>query len=165
MQYEISNPFIGTENYNCFACAPHNSIGLQLRFERDADTVRASWQPSADYQGYSQIVHGGIQATLLDEVASWTIFTLCGVAGLTQQMHIEYEQALPLNAGIITAVGTVQERTKRTVSIACHLCIGDAIYTRSTAEFRIIPSQLATRSFSFPDPASFHAQHPDTLQQ
>lgn len=163
MSYQITNPFIGTENYNCFACAPHNAVGLKLRFERDGDTVRAHWQPSVDYQGYSQIVHGGIQATLLDEVASWTIFALCGVAGLTQRMHIDYEQALPLNAGVITAVGTVSERTARTVTVEGHLCISDAVCTRSTVEFRIVPSKLASRSFGFPDPASFHTQRPNTL--
>lgn len=161
MRYDISNPFVGTENYNCFACAPHNSIGLKLRFTREGDTVQAYWHPSADYQGYNHIVHGGIQATLLDEVASWAIFVLCDVAGVTQRISIDYEQALPLNQGVITAVATISERTSRKVTVESCLRLGTTTYTRSIADFRIVPTQLAKRSFGFPDPDSFHIQRPD----
>lgn len=158
MRYPITNPFVGTDDYHCFACAPHHPTGLQLRFERHGDEVHARWQPSRMHQGYSAVVHGGIQATLLDEVSSWAIFVLCGVAAVTQRISVEYEQALPLNAGEVVAIGAIAERTARLITVESRLCIGPTQYTHATARFRVLPELVARRTFGFPDPQRFHDQ-------
>gem|GEM_PF-4431615 len=51
---------------NCFACSPRNRYGLKLIFFRTE-------------QG---IAHGGIVATLLDEVAAWALIAHAGNPGL-----------------------------------------------------------------------------------
>ena len=63
---KIRNPYIGleAEGYNCFACAPHNPYGLKMEFYEDGDDVVCYWTPRAEYQGWVQTLHGGIQATL-----------------------------------------------------------------------------------------------------
>ena len=156
MHYEVNNPFVGTENYRCFGCAPHHPNGLRLRFERDGQQVRARWRPSAEYQGYSAIVHGGIQATLLDEVSSWAIFVLCGVAAVTRRISVEYERALPINAPEVVVVASVADRSARVITVDAQLRIDDTRYARASVGFRVLPKRLAERDFGFPDPQRFH---------
>lgn len=70
---KIVNPWKGMAGYNCFGCAPDNPAGFHLEFFEDGDDIVTFWQPSAPYQGWEGIVHGGIQALLLDEVCGWVV--------------------------------------------------------------------------------------------
>jgi uncharacterized protein (TIGR00369 family) len=57
--------------HSCFVCGKSNPIGLKLRSETDGRVVRARFVPSAEHVGFKETVHGGIIATLLDEVMVW----------------------------------------------------------------------------------------------
>jgi len=59
--------------YQCFGCAPHNHNGLQMSFAEDGEYVVSEWEPKDYFQGYYNVLHGGIQATLMDEIASWLV--------------------------------------------------------------------------------------------
>ena len=60
----------------CFVCGKDNPIGLKLRFDWDGKTARAEFTPTELYQGWQGVVHGGIIAVMLDEVAAWAIGSL-----------------------------------------------------------------------------------------
>lgn len=56
---------------HCFVCGVENPRGLQLSFYQDRPgEVSAETTVREDYQGYPGIVHGGIVAAMLDEIAS-----------------------------------------------------------------------------------------------
>ena len=50
----------------CFACGRDNPIGLKLCFESLAEGVRADLIPIREYQGFADLLHGGIISTLLE---------------------------------------------------------------------------------------------------
>ncbi|HSQ59356.1 MAG TPA: PaaI family thioesterase, partial [Acidobacteriota bacterium] len=53
----------------CFCCGPENPIGLKLTFEETSEgRMRTLWTPRKEHQGFKDIVHGGLVATVLDEV-------------------------------------------------------------------------------------------------
>ena len=53
----------------CFVCGKRNGDGLQLDFELVGEGgVRTEFTLPKRYQGWKDIVHGGIIATILDEV-------------------------------------------------------------------------------------------------
>lgn len=55
---------------NCFACGIANPIGLKIRFYNlGPGEVEAHYTVPATFQGYPGIVHGGIVAAMLDEIA------------------------------------------------------------------------------------------------
>lgn len=60
---------------SCFVCGTENSSGLDLEFETDGTIVRTRFVPRPEHVGFKGIVHGGIVATLLDEIMVWA----CGV--------------------------------------------------------------------------------------
>ncbi|UCZ56082.1 UbiX family flavin prenyltransferase [Desulfurispirillum indicum] len=53
----------------CFACGQHNTVGLQLQFEVDAQELQsqAGLRLSKAFASYDGIIHGGILSTVLDE--------------------------------------------------------------------------------------------------
>jgi len=51
----------------CIGCGQNNPIGLKLNFKWDGKTARAEFTPTKFYQGWPDIVHGGIITTMLDE--------------------------------------------------------------------------------------------------
>lgn len=56
---------------SCFVCGERNGSGLKLRFETDGKIVHARFMPRAEHIGFKQTVHGGIIATVLDEIMVW----------------------------------------------------------------------------------------------
>ena len=79
---KIRNPFDADQNM-CFGCGPNNHAGLRLTFEEDESKLYASWEPEACFQGYINVLHGGIIATLLDEAGAWCIYVKAGTSGVT----------------------------------------------------------------------------------
>ncbi len=58
----------------CFGCSPHNARGLQLEFEElGPGEIRSSYAAEADLDGAPGVVHGGVQAALLDEMTGIAI--------------------------------------------------------------------------------------------
>jgi uncharacterized protein (TIGR00369 family) len=57
--------------HSCFVCGESNKFGLNLRFETDGNIVRTHFTPRPEHVGFKQVVHGGIAATLLDEIMVW----------------------------------------------------------------------------------------------
>jgi hypothetical protein len=56
---------------SCFVCGEANPAGLRQRFETDGRVVRARFTPRPEHAGFTGVVHGGILATLLDEIMVW----------------------------------------------------------------------------------------------
>lgn len=54
----------------CFGCGKKNSRGLKLKFavSDDEQTIRCRWTPAKEFQGYADILHGGIISLILDEM-------------------------------------------------------------------------------------------------
>ena len=53
----------------CFVCGKRNGDGLQLDFELiGEDRLRTEFTPPKRFQGWKDVLHGGIIATILDEV-------------------------------------------------------------------------------------------------
>ncbi|MFQ5997442.1 MAG: beta-phosphoglucomutase family hydrolase [Dehalococcoidales bacterium] len=51
----------------CIGCGRNNPFGLKLSFQWDGKTARTEFTPTKFYQGWPDIVHGGIITTMLDE--------------------------------------------------------------------------------------------------
>jgi acyl-coenzyme A thioesterase PaaI-like protein len=58
-------------DHHCFACGSTNPIGMGLKIELGDRRAKTTWIPGADFVGWSDRVHGGLIATVLDEVMAW----------------------------------------------------------------------------------------------
>src|SRR6478752_384765 len=78
----------------CFGCGPDHPIGFKLRFSRDGDDVVTRFVPSDRYQGPPGIMHGGLVATLADELGAWACIVMLGKFGFTVSFDARYRQAV-----------------------------------------------------------------------
>jgi acyl-coenzyme A thioesterase PaaI-like protein len=62
--------------HSCFVCGDSNAAGLKLRFETDGRIVQARFAPCPQHVGFRDTIHGGLIATVLDEIMVWA----CAVA-------------------------------------------------------------------------------------
>src|SRR5215475_13925053 len=56
---------------SCFVCGEANPLGLKMRFETDGKIVHAKFSPRPEHIGFKGVVHGGLIATVLDEIMVW----------------------------------------------------------------------------------------------
>jgi uncharacterized protein (TIGR00369 family) len=93
---EIENIFHQWDEYNCFGCAPHNPAGLHLKFFFDEENkeIVTYFDRDDPFNGFPGILHGGIQATLMDEIGFWIIYDQYKKFGLTVNLRVDYLKAL-----------------------------------------------------------------------
>jgi acyl-coenzyme A thioesterase PaaI-like protein len=158
MTRKISNPYLKRESkqYNCFGCSPNNEKGLQLKFELDGDEVMAIWHPDRWAEGYRNILHGGIQAALLDEVCSWTVQSLCRTIGVTISMEISYRKAVLISGGDIILRGKLMEQSSRMAIVDGKLLSGDGtVCATARCKFFLFPLNRAVEEFDYPGGDAF----------
>ena len=98
-------------DHNCFACGDKNPIGMRLHIELGEGEATTTWTPARDYVGWEDKVHGGLLATLLDEVMAWAPSSYDSWA-VTAEMNIRYRS--PANPGeTLAARGWVDQRRRR----------------------------------------------------
>ncbi len=131
----ITNPWDGVEEYNCFGCCPTNPYGLKMEFYEDGEDIVSRWIPKQHFQGWVNTLHGGIQATLADEISSWVIFRKYQTSGVTSKMEIKYMKPILTTEPHITLRARVKEQRRNIIYIdveifnsqdelcACALCI------------------------------------------
>ena len=83
----------------CFGCGPKNSRGLRLKFDlnKEARRIYTRWTPSKEFQGYADIVHGGMIGLVLDELMVNLLWTLQWPA-VTADLTIRFKK--PAKVGV-----------------------------------------------------------------
>jgi uncharacterized protein (TIGR00369 family) len=98
---------------SCFVCGESNAAGLKMRFETDGKVVRARFTPRPEHIGFKQTIHGGIIATVLDEIMVWACAIRTKRFAYCAELNIRYAQPLrPGEEAFITAELTANRRDK-----------------------------------------------------
>ena len=107
----IINPWVGkTERYNCFGCCPGNPQGVHMRFYWDGEQVISVWRANPNFVSWIDTLHGGIQATLLDEVCGWVVFYQLQTSGVTAKMEMRYRKPVSTLWPYVRLNGRLVER-------------------------------------------------------
>ncbi len=102
----IPNPWTHIEGFNCFGCSQNNPIGLKMNFEEgEHGEIICHWKPNKYYQGWIGVIHGGIQSTLIDEMAEWVIVHDLHCSGVTSKLSVKYLKGLKSTDREITIKG------------------------------------------------------------
>jgi uncharacterized protein (TIGR00369 family) len=82
---------------NCFGCGGENARGMKLTFEQDdeAKRIRGTFALGAEYEGGPGYLHGGIIATVLDEVMG-KVSRFRNLRAVTAELNIEYLRPVPV---------------------------------------------------------------------
>ena len=143
------------EPHRCFACGELNEHGLQLVLHADAEGCWTELALAPRFQGWEDVAHGGIVATLLDEVMAWSVIGR-GTWGVTARLNLAFKRPIPIGTPI-RAEGWVTDNRRRTIHTAGHvvdaatravLATGDGVFMAAPpdqlevlkARYRLRPS-------------------------
>ncbi len=123
------------DDHMCFACGKRNADGLKLEFTFEDDEVVTSIAFPKKFQGYRDVVHGGLLSTVLDE-AMVTLINMRGRLAVTAELNVRFLKPLPVESPLevrarltgsrgkvyeVEATGTLQDGTE--VAKATSRCI------------------------------------------
>lgn len=149
---KIINPWHGLEDqgYNCFGCAPTNKYGLKMEFYEDGDEVVSFWNPSDDYQGWLHTLHGGIQSTIMDEIAMWVIARKMQTSGMTTRMEIRYRKPVPTGPDIrIEVRSRIKEVRHNFVILDARIMYGGEVCSQAEITYYCFSKEKAASDFYF----------------
>jgi uncharacterized protein (TIGR00369 family) len=88
----------------CFGCSPHNDRGLNLTFQKTGPgSVECHYTVSEHFCGAEGVIHGGIQAALLDEAMGMAAHAGSGDERLwiaTAEFSLRYRRPAPVGVPI-----------------------------------------------------------------
>lgn len=103
----------------CIICGMDNPIGLKAQFYNMEDrSVMTIFKFKEEYQSFPQRVHGGIIATMLDELGLRALWAKSSEDdfGVTLSMNVKYRKPVPYNE-VLIGKGLVQKETSKFVTI------------------------------------------------
>ncbi|RKZ02187.1 MAG: PaaI family thioesterase [Candidatus Hydrothermota bacterium] len=98
----------------CFACGKANPYGLKLKIStREDGYAETEFLPAREYQGYQGVMHGGIAATILDEIMVYAASGL-GKSVATAKLTVRYKRPIPIGKPL-KAIGKIKSVKGRRV--------------------------------------------------
>lgn len=119
-------------------------MGLRMEFYEDGDSVVCFWNPQTHYQGWVDTLHGGIQATLIDECASWVVFRKLQTTGVTSNLEVRYRKPIMTTESQITIRAVLREKRRNLAFI--HVTIENSkgeLCTEGEATYFTFPAEKA----------------------
>ncbi len=145
-------------DHACFGCATDHPIGFRLRFERaEADDgtpfVQTRFTPGELYQGPPGLMHGGLVATLADEVAAWTIVALRGRFAFTAAFDGRLKRPVRIGRELLGR-GRITRPGKRLLVVRVELHQGDALAYEGDFRLMMLPCRDVAGVLQAPIPAA-----------
>jgi acyl-coenzyme A thioesterase PaaI-like protein len=142
--------------HNCFACGTLNEHGLHLDLHVEPGRCWTELTLGSGYEGWEGIAHGGILATILDEVMAWALVGEDNW-GVTARLALDFRRPAPVDRPL-RAEGWITRGRRRLVETAGRvvdattgeeLATATATYVGATADrkrelrerygFRLVP--------------------------
>lgn len=159
MKRKILNPYAGIEGYNCFGCSHKNMQGLKMSFFDTDEGLVCQWHPEDHFQGWMGILHGGIQATLLDEIASWVVFVKLGKSGVTSELKVRYKHPVKMNNQPLTIKGVFREMQRNIAIIDTYLYDSSGqLCAQGECKYFTFSDEVARNEYFYPGKDAFFEQ-------
>ncbi len=138
----------------CFGCSPDHPTGFRLTFQREGDEMVTRFTPGEQYQGPPGIMHGGLVATLADEVAAWALIGLLGKFGFTASFTARLGGAVRVGTPLEARSRIVRDKF-RIVEVAVRIAQSGADTFAGTFKFVVLDKKGAERLLGGPLPEAW----------
>ncbi len=144
----------------CLVCGRDNPVGLKLTSFVDEGTgaVSADFVPSDHHIGFAGVLHGGVLATVLDEImvwcATWHGKRFCLAAELSVRFRSPGRVGVPLRVE-----GRIEIARSKLITTTGTITVGDALVAEGAGKYIPLPEaeNLAFVATLVDDPASSEA--------
>jgi acyl-coenzyme A thioesterase PaaI-like protein len=125
-----------TDNDFCFACGSKNPLGLQLQFFSDGPRFCTRFVAQPQWQGFHGVLHGGLQATVLDDLMSNHLFRVERVWVVTAEISVRFKAPVPIERELLFASEVVNHSGKLwTMRAECTVYGEGKVLSAGTARF------------------------------
>jgi uncharacterized protein (TIGR00369 family) len=138
MKEKLDNPY---PDDNCFFCGSENDSGLKLKFHFDKATkeISTEYLPAQHFAGQGNILHGGIQMGILDEIMGWTTYVHTGEMAVTSNINVNFLSPAYIGNKKLKATCRLSSIEGKKVEMIATLSDGDGkVCTEATGTFHII---------------------------
>lgn len=135
---KIINPFPGQK---CFFCGNESIQGLHLKFYYDQDNgeISADYIPEERFRGQGNILHGGIQMGLLDEIMGWASFVHTHAMAVTSKIDVQFLKPVYINGeSIYITCHVINWANKEVHMVAEIINAKNTLLTKATGIYHII---------------------------
>jgi acyl-coenzyme A thioesterase PaaI-like protein len=147
---KIINPWKDLEGYLCFACSPNNPSGLHMEFYEEGDDVVSLWKPTTYQQGWIHVLHGGIQCTLMDELAAWVILKKLQTTGVTSKIETKFIKSISTEESLLTIRGRIKDKKRNIVFVDAEIYNSTGeLCSRAEIIYSIVSPERAREAFFF----------------
>lgn len=99
--------------HSCFVCGESNAHGLNLRFTTDGHCVHTRFTPRAEHIGFKGVTHGGILATVLDEIMVWAVAASTRRFAFCAELTVRFQQPAQPGSELIASAELTANRRDR----------------------------------------------------
>ena len=147
---KIINPWKGLDGYMCFGCAPENPQGLHMEFYEDGEDIVAFWEPESHYQGWLETLHGGIQTTMMDELAGWVVLRKLQTSGMTSRLDARFLKSISTREPRLMIRGRIKEQKRNAIFIETEIYNSqNELCSRADNVYFVVTKEQATEKFHF----------------
>lgn len=130
----------------CMICGLENTYGVRASFYNMEDgSVGGLFTFRDEHQSYPGRVHGGMLATMIDELAGRVLWVDSPeLVGVTMDINVKYKKPVPYGVPL-KGIGTMTERLSRAYKAKCRIMDMDGtVLAEGEAKYLIMPLEKIT---------------------
>jgi acyl-coenzyme A thioesterase PaaI-like protein len=123
------------DDNHCFACGKENPHGIQMQVEYSQNQAICRLALPPRFQGWAGIAHGGVVATLCDEIMAHAVLHFLGL-GMTATMETRFKKPVPIGEELLVQGWVAQHRGRLAEAAATiKLASNEEVLAESQAKF------------------------------
>jgi acyl-coenzyme A thioesterase PaaI-like protein len=126
----------------CFVCGEDNERGMQARSYVKDDHVELPFEAPAAFAGWRTVIHGGLVATVLDEVMTWAAIVGSRKPCYAAEFTIRMQRPLPPGTRCVARGRMTQDRRR---IFLCEGLLesedGAEVFARGEGRYMIVPRE------------------------
>lgn len=133
----------------CFVCGDENPDGLRIHFHYDSGQAIAEYVADDKFQGYKGIFHGGLVATLLDEIMAKAVLAQKRYC-MTVEMNVRFRKAIPIGTKLRLTARVTADRGRLLETAGELRGLDGVVHASATGKYLEATTKLDNILQSFP---------------
>ncbi|OQX72617.1 MAG: hypothetical protein B6D61_13495 [Bacteroidetes bacterium 4484_249] len=127
-----------------------------MEFFEEGEFVVSEWKPLDYFGGYKNVLHGGIQSTLMDEIASWAVQIKLKTAGVTASLNVKYKKPVFTTDNKVLIKARIEKHIKKLAYIHTELFNSKGeLCSTGEIKYFVYPVEFAREKLFFPEYKKF----------
>jgi len=125
------------EHPGCLLCGAANPFGLKLRFRVQSDGSVLAMVPCREiFQGYPEMLHGGVISALLDAAMTNALFSM-GVVAVTAELSVRFLAPVSLDRGAVARASIREASSLLLYNVGAEIEQDRKVMARASAKFLV----------------------------